>query len=453
MNGLRADWESGFKGRLYALGRRTLPLRWRRAIRRFLAPERLIGIRKPAIALARFDFDPMTLPSGRPDVLVLPVIPWSYRRQRPQQLAEALARRGKRVFYLSLEESGEPDAPTGIAPGVMLLPVRGVRQGDVAGRSLGGRALDKSFESLARAREQFGLRETAMFVQSPFWAPLAFQLRDRFGWMVVYDCLDEHTAFETNRAELLLGPEQELVRRADLVLATSQPLFERLRSGNPGARHLPNACDYELFARRVPRAADPERLVIGYAGAVDRWFDGDLVAQLARQRPLWRFEIVGGVENEARGLPVDLPNVAIFGERPHGEMSAFRSRWDVEIIPFQLSVLTHAADPVKLYEAAAAGLPIVATPMRSLHFAQERGIVRLAATAEEFVLQIESAVAEPPSRVEERRAFARENTWDERAGVLVRWLGEKASRVRTGAAGAESLDALARQRSPAGSSS
>ena len=65
-------------------------------------PERLLGIRKPPVELARFDFDPGPRAPGRADVLVLPVIAWSYRRQRPQQLAEALARRGMRVFYGSL---------------------------------------------------------------------------------------------------------------------------------------------------------------------------------------------------------------------------------------------------------------------------------------------------------------------------------------------------------------
>lgn len=443
----RADWERGLRGRIYALGRRLLPLSLRRRVRRLVAPERLFGIRKPPVALQRFDFDPASPESGLPDILVLPVIPWSYRRQRPQQLAEALARRGSRVFYLSLEGSGEPGEPTGVAPGVLLLPIGGVAREDVAGRSLAGRALDQAAQSLARARDRFGLRDAAMIAQSPFWAPLAFQLRHRFGWRIVYDCLDEHAAFETNRPGLLRAPEQDLVSRADLVLATSEPLLERLRSWNPAARRLANACDYGLFARIASRAPDPERLVVGYAGAVDRWFDGALVAEIARLRPLWRFEIVGGLENEPSGLPLNQQNVVFFGERPHGETPAFRQRWDVEIIPFRLSDLTQATDPVKLYEAAAAGLPVVATPMRSLCPALERGIVRLAADARDFVREIEAAAAEPPGRAEERRAFARENTWDDRAGALVGWLAEAGHRITEGPSGPEGLVALARRRS------
>ena len=81
-------------------------------MRRRFAPERLLGIRKPALDVPRYDFDPTEARPGRPDVVVLPVIAWSYRKQRPQQLAEALARIGRRVFYGSLEGEGEPAEAT-----------------------------------------------------------------------------------------------------------------------------------------------------------------------------------------------------------------------------------------------------------------------------------------------------------------------------------------------------
>ena len=78
-------------------------------------------------------------------------------------------------------------------------------------------------------------------------------------------------------------------------------------------------------------------------------------------------------------------------------MPAFRSRFHVEIIPFRLSPLTHATDPVKLYEAAASGRPVVATPMDSLRPFARRGVVRLASTAEQFVREISAAAAEGPA--------------------------------------------------------
>lgn len=419
---MRAEWEKGARGRLYALGRRLVPLSLRRALRRRVATEKLLGIRKPDVEIPRFAFDPKEAPPGRPDVLFLPVIAWSYRRQRPQQLAEALARRGRRVFYGAIRGPGEPEKPAGAAPGVLLLPIAGVRREDPADRRLEGRALEEAFESLERARDDYGLFETVLIAQTPFWAPLARRLRERFGWRIVYDCLDAHAGFSANRPGLLVEAEEDLASGADLVVATSEILRGRLSRWNASARLLPNACDSALFDGVPDRVPGREPLTVGYVGAVDEWFDAALFERLAGLRRDWRFEIVGGREGDRAPFGERLENVAFRGERPHGELPALRARFDVEIIPFRLTELTHAVDPVKLYEAAAAGRPVVATPLQALAPFAERGLVRLAASPEEFARAIADAAAEGPAGAARRRAFARENTWDHRAAELDGWM-------------------------------
>ena len=415
---MKPEWEKGLRGRLYALGRRVLPLSWRRAVRRRFAPEKLLGLEKPPVDVPRFEYDPAEAKPGCPDVVVLPVIAWSYRRQRPQQLSAALARRGRRVFYGSLEGEGEPAEPVGVAPGVMLLSIAGVRREDPADRKLEAVALDRALDSLAKARDRFGLHEVAVLVQSPFWAPLAARLADRFGWKVAYDCLDEHAGFAANRPGALGEAEREVVRAADLVLATSEPLLERLRIARPDAFLLPNAADVDAFGAIPDPSPDLGRLVVGYAGAVDDWFDFDLVAAAARLRPSWKFEIAGGLEGR-RPSPARFPeNVVFTGEHPYSDMPGIRARFDAEVIPFRLSALTHATDPVKLYEALAAGRGVVATPMRALASFEKRGLVHFASTPEELVRQLAGAAAAGPAEVGRRRAFARDNTWDVRAAEL-----------------------------------
>ena len=153
----------------------------------------------------------------------------------------------------------------------------------------------------------------------------------------------------------------------------------------------------------------------------------DLVARLAALRPQWRFEIVGGLE-DVHAVDPRLPNLRFHGERPHGEMPLWRQRFDVEIIPFRLTALTHATDPVKLYEAAAAGRMVVATPLQSLEPFARRGLIRLAATPEDFAREIEAAASQEPGIAAALRAFARENTWDIRAAALEAWLTEEGAR-------------------------
>jgi glycosyltransferase involved in cell wall biosynthesis len=415
-------WESGLRGRVYALGRRLTPLALRRALRRRVRTESLLGIHKPPPEIAWGPLDPGSPRPGIEDVLVLPVVAWSYRRQRPQQLAEALARRGRRVFYGSVDGEGEPRVPVGAAPGVTLLPIEGVRREDLPSRRLSGRALEEALAGLTRAREHYSLDRVALLVQTPFWQPLAAAAREQFGWRVLYDCLDAHGEFTTNRRRVLAEAEQALAAGADIAVATSEILRRRMAKWNPSSRLLPNACDFRLFDDVPPRAASGTALTVGYTGAVDAWFDMRLLSRLARLRPEWRFEIVGGFEGRWWRRPRSRGNLVFHGERPHGEMPSFRARFDVEIIPFRLTALTHATDPVKLYEAAAAGRPVVATPMESLRPLARLGVVRLAATAEEFAREIAAAAAERAAAGARQRAFARANTWDVRAAALDSWI-------------------------------
>ena len=421
---MKLGWETGLRGHLYTAGRRLVPLSWRRALRRRLRPERLLGIRKPPVEIAWRPLDPGRPRADAEDVLVLPVIAWSYRRQRPQQLAEALARRGRRVFYGSVQGEGEPMEPVGAAPGVTLLPIDGPRREDLPSRRLRGRALEKAMDALSAARPRFEIDLGVLLVQSPFWAPLAAAAREQFGWRIVYDCLDAHGEFSTNRARVLVEAEEELARAADVVAATSETLRRRLEKWCDSSRLLPNACDFELFEAVPPVREGAGPLTVGYAGAVDAWFDMELLERLAALAPEWNFEIVGGLEGGARVPPShgNLVNLIFHGERPHSEMPAFRGRFDVEIIPFRLTALTHATDPVKLYEAAAAGRPLVATPMESLRPFARRGVVRLAATAEDFRREIAAAAADRAGCAARQRAFARENTWDIRAAALDSWI-------------------------------
>jgi hypothetical protein len=50
-------------------------------------------------------------PRGKADVLVLSIIDWDFRFQRPQQLATQLGRAGHRVFYLSTSRYLPADGP------------------------------------------------------------------------------------------------------------------------------------------------------------------------------------------------------------------------------------------------------------------------------------------------------------------------------------------------------
>jgi glycosyltransferase involved in cell wall biosynthesis len=258
-----------------------------------------------------------------------------------------------------------------------------------------------------------GDKGALIVVEHPFWTALAEELRRRRGWPIVYDCMDELSGFSSRRnaaAEI----EPRLMETADLVVASSDVLVKKAETIARRVALVRNGVEYEHFAGvgPPPRATEP---VIGYYGAISRWFDAALVAKLAELRPRWRLKLIGRTLGADLGRLRRLPNVELLGERPYGELPAHLADWHCCIIPFKRIPLTEATNPVKVYEMLAAGRPVAAVELPELRPLADKGLIALAQDAEGFVAEIERMLsADSAEAVAERKAFAKANTWSRR---------------------------------------
>jgi GT2 family glycosyltransferase/glycosyltransferase involved in cell wall biosynthesis len=357
----------------------------------------------------------------RDDVLVFGIIDWHFRFQRPQHLATALARRGHRVFYFTpgfiadgksgyhVERLDGADKLYQVRlhapPGLSIYA--GVPSGD-AGELLaaGARAFLGAID----------LRPCWTIVTHPGWRAIASAVPRS---LLAYDCMDNHHGFAT-ADDGLHDDERRLLRDADLLVVTSAWLWERLAPQHPHTRLIRNGCDHAHFADAPPRAPNA-RPVIGYFGAMAEWFDAALVRAVAHTFAECDVLLVGadtaGVARALRGLP----NVRMLGEVPYAELAQHVHAMDVCLIPFVIDDLTRATNPVKAYEALAAGKPVVATPMPELQEACFDGLVRTAEAGQDFLAEVALALREArdPELVARRRAFAVEQTWEARCDALV----------------------------------
>ncbi|MFP6665571.1 MAG: glycosyltransferase [Deltaproteobacteria bacterium] len=364
------------------------------------------------------------------DIVCFPIIAWDFRFQRPQQLMREMARRGHRIFWIDphallhgehLQPGAAPlltrieDGIIRVAPGME--SVRNVYQDELDTGNQ--RALVASLDLLAR---QEGIASALSIVQLPFWADAALAMRER-GWPLLYDCMDDHADFATN-TPAMTGAEERLAAGADTVVVTAHALHGKMRPLNPRIVRIPNGCDVEHFAARKPAPARPAEMdglagkIIGYFGAISAWFDFDMLRHAAAAHPQWSFVLIGSTfgappHDDLRALP----NVHFLGERPYAELPAYLAHFDVATIPFQLTPLVQATDPVKAYEYLAAGKPVVASDLPELR--PYGDLFRLAKSPEEFTKELELALAENQLRpARARRAFAEANSWQARGTAL-----------------------------------
>ncbi|HEY1434517.1 MAG TPA: glycosyltransferase, partial [Thermoanaerobaculia bacterium] len=308
---------------------------------------------------------------------------------------------------------------------------------DVYGQTLSGESLAQALVGVEALRERCGFpADVVLFVQYPSWEPLARSLRERHGWRLVYDCMDEHTGFGTHGA----GTEEDerrLIAEADLVLVTSRPLLDKIARVRPDALRVPNAVDAARFEHLPARTASPlsklARPVVGYYGAIAAWFDVAAVAEASRRHPEWSFALVGDSAGARLESLDGRLNVHRFGEVPYEKLPTYVAGFDVCTIPFERTPLTEATNPVKLYEYLATGKPIVARRLPELEPFQE--LLTLYDAGADFAAALERAMREEASAGlgDRRRALARANTWEERYRALRERLDQIAPRSLPGA--------------------
>jgi glycosyltransferase involved in cell wall biosynthesis len=216
--------------------------------------------------------------------------------------------------------------------------------------------------------------------------------------VTVYDCMDELSAFQGAPPEML-EQERRLFELADVVFAGGKSLYESKRLQHANVHLFPSSIDQAHFARgrqALPDAADQQSIPhprIGFYGVLDERLDTPLLKELAALRPDWHFVLLGPV---VKIREEDLPraaNLHYLGSKSYADLPQYLANWDVAILPFARNASTRFISPTKTPEYLAAGKPVVSTPIQDVVQPYgEMGLVRIAATAEEFAEAIAASL-------------------------------------------------------------
>ncbi len=349
---------------------------------------------------------------------------WNFVFQRPQHL---LSRFAKTHDVLVIEEPLHHDGP---AEFVVSDTVEGVR---VAVPHL-PHGTDREEESqILRALVTKLLDDEQMTNYiSWYYTPMMLAWSEHLEPIAtVYDCMDELSAFKNAPAELQTR-EAELFGLADLVFTGGRSLFEKKREQHKAVYCFPSSIDVKHFARALEITedridqSDVPRPRIGFFGVIDERTDIELLRSIADLRPDWHFVMIGPVVKISENDLPRNPNIHYLGGKTYDELPEYIAGWDVAMMPFAINESTQFISPTKTPEYLAAGRPVVSTPIRDvIRPYGEEGLVRIAATADEFVDAIQRSMEEYST---ERRGkadqFLASMSWDRTYEAMLQLIEE-----------------------------
>lgn len=203
-----------------------------------------------------------------------------------------------------------------------------------------------------------------MWVFVPHVAP---SIRNMSRRGLVYYCVDKWTEFDDYPPEVMAQCEEELCRKADVVIASARDLADHCAQFSANVHYVPHGVDHAHFARALesgPLPADLANLPgprVGFFGLLHEWVDLELIGTLAERLP-YTFVLIGATNQDLSRL-LRLPNVVHLGRRPYQSLPNYCRGFDAAIVPFKHTALTKSVNPIKLREYAAAGLPVVSSAL------------------------------------------------------------------------------------------
>jgi glycosyltransferase involved in cell wall biosynthesis len=339
--------------------------------------------------------------------------------RRPQLARRDVARIGRRLRR-GLGPPRRDGAVEVLSP--LVVPLHG----GAAVRALNAGLLRRR---VARRVRGLGFSRPVLWAYVPHAGALVDVLRPSH---VVYHCVDDIAAQRGVDGPSFRAVEARFLPHADLVLASSPALVQRLRAPARNVVYAPNVADTALFATALePGAVDgalsrlPHPRIVFTGAVVATKLDVPMLVELARLRPAWTFAFVGPVgpgdpRTDVSALSAE-PNVHLLGPRPYERLPDVLRGADAAIIPYALNELTKAVFPMKVYEYLAAGLPVVASELPALAGVED--VVTAGGAAQTAARLDELLAADDPAARRRRSQLAAGHSWERRLDEISAALG------------------------------
>ena len=347
---------------------------------------------------------------------------WDFVYQRPQHLMTRMAKQA-RVYFIEealYHDHADTLEMNEVQPNVCV--VKPYLKHSVSQFSFKKR--------MAAVLDKLIATENILSFDCWYYTPMALKFSGHLSpEIVIYDCMDELSAFSFAPPELKLF-EKKLFANADVVFTGGHSLYEAKKDSHHNIYPFPSSIEKDHFAQaryqtHIP--ADQKNItgkLFGFYGVVDERFDIELIKEVADRRPHWQFVIVGPVVKiDEKTLPRK-HNIHYLGGKSYKELPAYLSGWDIAMIPFAKNESTQFISPTKTPEYLAGGKPVISKSIQDVVQPYgEQGLVYIADTADEFIAAAETEFAkttlEQQLWLKEVDDFLKDISWDKTANDML----------------------------------
>ncbi|MDO3411677.1 glycosyltransferase [Saccharibacillus sp. CPCC 101409] len=220
----------------------------------------------------------------------------------------------------------------------------------------------------------------------------------------------------------IASAEQTLMSVVDGLVSTSGPVLSELQEYNPAVPTLllENGVEYDHFSAPVEEPDDLKPIPgprAVYVGALDERLDLKGLKLLAEQLPEVSLVIIGPVNDETKRDFAQFANVHFLGAKKYATVPGYLQHSDIALLPLSNHAANAGRSPMKLYEYAAAGLPVVVTETPELLRRQER-FLHFYRGSEDLPRTVKAALETNPDRIA-IRDMAKKHAWETKVNTLL----------------------------------
>lgn len=349
----------------------------------------------------------MNMPQGT-DLICFSHLRWNFVYQRPQHLMSRFSQK-LRVFFIEepyFDDENYFDV-TNPEEGMWLVVPhlsKGLSREEV---------IRQQKEFLSRLLIKMSINQYVTW----YYTPMALRISDHLTpILLVYDCMDELTAFKFAPQELK-DLEMSLLNKADVVFTGGFSLYHAKKHQHTNIHPFPSSIDYSHFSKARTLTRDPQDQAtidhprFGFYGVIDERMDLVLIEGIARREPAWSIVLIGPVVKIDEGELPRLPNIHYLGMKDYQQLPEYLAGWDVAIMPFAINESTKFISPTKTPEFLAGGKPVISTPILDV-ITQYREVIHFAASVDDFITVAKNDIIEDETWLRRVDAILSENSWD-----------------------------------------